>query len=221
MRKWLALEHRWRRNGSNSHADFTHRLLLPVKVRHVSNISFGHCKTNRYPKRRFAKTNSRSHRQAGDGEPKRRGAVDFTYVCTFVCTYVCCSYACTFVRMYVFWWSASARIWTTYVRRCVSTCVSTYVRRYVLTYVRACIHRGCCFPLLSLPSGRPGRHLQATYIHRLSLFPPQRTYVRKLLGSFCAFLNETVPKHPSGERTPSPYNHPRLLPTPSARCRTP
>ena len=94
VRKWLALEHRWRRNGFNSHADFTHRLLLPVKVRHVSNISFGHCKTNRYPKRRFAKTNSRSHRQAGDGEPKRTGAEDFTYVCTFVCMFIR-----TYVRM--------------------------------------------------------------------------------------------------------------------------
>ena len=217
MRKWLALEHRWRRNGSNSHADFTHRLLLPVKVRHVSNISFGHCKTNRYPKRRFAKTNSRSHRQAGDGEPKRRGAVDFTYVCTFVCM----SFVCMYIRTYVCFLVECVCAHLDDVRRCVSTCVSTYVRRYVLTYVRTCIHRGCCFPLLSLPSGRPGRHLQATYIHSLSLFPPQRTYVRKLLGSFCAFLNETVAKHPSGERTPSPYNHPRLLPTPSARCRTP
>ena len=142
---------------------------------------------------------------------------------TYVRSYVCHSYVCTFVRKYVFWWSASAPIWTTYVRKHLRK----YVRGYVLTYVqvrpyvRTCIHHGCCFPLLSLPSGRPGRHLQATYIHSLSLFPPQRTYVRKLLGSFCAFLNKTVAKHPSGERTPSPYNHPRLLPTPSARCRTP
>ena len=50
LRKWLALEHCRRRNGFNSDADFTHRLLLPAKVRHVSNISFGRCKTNRYPK---------------------------------------------------------------------------------------------------------------------------------------------------------------------------
>ena len=176
LRKWLALEPatQW----FQQRRDFTHRLLLPAKVRHVRNISFCHCKTNRYPKRWFAKTNSRSHRQAGDGEPKRRGAVGFTYVRMYVRMYVIRMY----VHSYVSTFFGGVRLRPSGRRTYVSTCVSTYVGtslrtyRYVLTYVHAYITAvvSRCSP--SHPADLGDISKLRTYIVCLCSPPP--TYVR-------------------------------------------